>query len=213
MSDFLSNQLSKSSAAGYIGQGMSLSVQALKLIMDYLLNPTLAGIVLYLEKYSKKIHSEVSKKKIINSSGNKLVVTDNIAPEPFAWNIEGYIKAEPYEMSNKFVPSLKQNRLKLENAVYSRTPIAFRDIDSTYFQVALEDIEFIQEPDNQNVLHFIAALYQTDVLSTTQSITDISSYKSQNVAGTADGESANMGSTDSTPGRAGSLLHYQVYGS
>jgi hypothetical protein len=201
MSDFLTSR---------IGQGVSLNVQALKLVRDYLLNPTLAGIILYLEKYSKKIHSEVSKKKIINSSGNKNIVTDNIAPEPFAWSIEGFIKSEPYEMSNRFVPSLKRNQQKLENAAYTRSPVQFRDKDSKYFDVAIEDIEFVGEPDNQNTLHFIASLYQVNVLTTTQSVTDLTSYSSQNVAGTGDGESANMGSTDSTQQHA-SLLDVQTF--
>jgi hypothetical protein len=206
MSDFLTNQLTNQFV-----NGMALNVRALKLIMDYLLNPTLAGIVLYLEKYDKGIHSEVSKKKIINSSGNKNIITDNIAPEPFSWSIEGYIKSEPYEMSNKFIPSLKRNQQKLENACYTRAPIKFRDRDSSYFDVGIEDIHFIGEPDNQNVVHFTASLYQANVLTTLQSITDLTSYKSQNVAGTSDGSSANFGSTESTTTDA-SQLDIQIFG-
>jgi hypothetical protein len=192
---FLDNQLSQSSVLGYRSLALSLNLQAAKLIQQYFLNPSLANVILYLEEYSKKIHSEVSRKKIINASGNKLIVTDNIAPEPFMWTIKGYIKSEPYEFTNMFVPSLKRKQQLLETAVYNRTPVSWRDKDCFIYQVGIEDIEFFGEPDNQNQLHFSATIVEVNVLTTTQTVTKLSQQKANNPAGTNNGTSQNVGSS------------------
>jgi hypothetical protein len=197
MSDFLGNQSSQSSILGYFSLAIAEAWKATKLIQEFLLNPSLGGVILYVEDYSKKIHSEVSKKKIINSSGQKNIITDNIAPEPFLWTIKGYIKSELYEFTNRIVPSLKRKQQKLETACYSRQPIEFRDKDSYYYQVGIEDIEFMGEPENQNQLHFTATLVEINTLTTTQSITDLKDQKANNPSGTNDGKSSSLGSTQS----------------
>jgi hypothetical protein len=193
---FIDNQLSKSSVIGYQSLSLSLNLQAAKLIQEFILNPSLAGVILYLEEYSKKIHSEVAKKKLINASGSKSVVTDNIAPEPFVWTLKGYIKSDTtYEFTNRLVPSLKRKQQLLENACYSRISVDWRDKDCYRYKVGIEDIEFLGEPDNQNHLHFSAVLVEINVLTTTQTITKLSEQKANDVSGTNNGNSSNLGGT------------------
>jgi hypothetical protein len=192
---FFSNQASSSSVMGYESLAFAVSFQAAKAISEYYLNPMLAGVILHLEKYSKSLHSEVSKKKLINTNGQKNIFTDNIAPEVFVWTIEGYVKAELYEFTNKIVPSLRKKQQALENACLSRQPVAWRDKDCYIHQVGIEDIEFLTEPDNQNTLHFSATLIQANTLTTIQALTSIQEEKANSVSGTSDGKASNVGTT------------------
>jgi hypothetical protein len=193
--NFFSNQASSSSIMGYQSLAFAVSFQAAKAITEFYLNPMLAGVILHIEKYTKSLHSEVSKKKLINSSGQKNIVTDNIAPEIFIWSIEGRIKAELYEFTNRIVPSLKRKQQILENACFSRQPIIWRDVDSYTHQVGIEDIEFLTEPDNQNTLHFNATIVQVNTLTTIQALTSIKEEKANSVAGSGDGKASNVGAT------------------
>lgn len=180
-----------------IGTSITVSLRALKLIQEYMMNTQLYGITLYIEDYNEVWESEVSQKKIINSAGGKTVISDNIAPHPIAWNFTAHIKAEPYEFTSRFVPSLKRKKALLKKAKDSRQFVNFRDKDGDTFKVGIQNINWQPSSENMNTLKFSCSLIECNSLESAISTLETVQNKATSQDGSADGAAKQAGTTKS----------------
>lgn len=171
---------------------------ALKLIKDYLQQPSLAGVTIMTEKYEEDKEAEVSQQILINSSGSKTIVNDNIAPKQRTWNVDGFIKGEPYEFSTFYMPSLARKKNILDTAFYSRKPVQFRDKENKYHQVGIEKLTFTKEVDNQNTYPVKFNLREITELSAISGVSDAVQQNASSSEGSSDGDPSNIGNTTST---------------
>ena len=171
---------------------------ALKLIKDYLTQPSLAGITIMTEKYEEDKDAEVSQQILINSSGSKTIVNDNIAPKQRVWNVEGFIQGEPYEFSTFYMPSLARKKNLLDTAFYSRQPVQFKDKENKYHQVGIEKLTFTKEVDNQNTQPIRFSLREITELSSISGISDAVQQNASPIKGSKDSDTSNLGHSTST---------------
>lgn len=175
------------------------STKAIKLITDYTSSPMLGDIILKkIEKYTESKQANVSKKLLINVGGGRQVINDNIAPGLREWNLTVYIEGEAYEFSNKYVPSLKNKKKKLDDMFYSRSSVRFKDKDNFYFNVGIEELKIDEEADRQGKLKVDIKLTELADLEAEESYFDTTSMKTSASSGTNDGTSQDLGSTQSS---------------
>jgi hypothetical protein len=134
---------------------------ALALVKQYVGNPTLiyngASVPIQTFRYVPRIEADVSRKVLIDMTGKKFV-TDNVAPGPHEWHIEGYIGGLPLELSSLFMPSIGVFRDVLDEAFLSRQPLDFYDADQKAWTLAggnpvlITVLEFEKLPDTENRL-------------------------------------------------------------
>lgn len=134
---------------------------ALALVKQYVGNPVIVfgatSVPIQTFRYLPRISAEVSRKVIIDMTG-KRKITDNVAPGPHEWHIEGYIGGFPVEFSSLFMPSIGIFRDGLDAAFLSRQPLDFFDADQKAWTLAgghpvlITDLEFEKVPDTENRL-------------------------------------------------------------
>lgn len=176
---------------------LSNSGTAMKMVKEYMSTPMLANIYIYCESYKESQPTSLSKQVIINASGSRNVVNDNMAIEPIVWTLKGYIKPYGYEYTTYFMPSLDRQKAKLEEARNSRTIVRFKDKNNKYHDVGIEKLDFDSLPDTQNALPIEVALQEMSILNTTAGVLDQVETKATGETGTDQGDSTSLGNQSS----------------
>lgn len=139
----------------------SNAAAAINLVRAYVGNPTIVfngvSVPIQTYRYVPRIEAQVSTKVLVDMTGKKLV-TDNVAPGPHEWHIEGYIGGMPIEFSSIWMPSIASFRDALDAAFLSRQPLDFYDADRKAWTllggnpVMITSLEFEKSPDTENRL-------------------------------------------------------------
>jgi hypothetical protein len=146
------------------------------LIKSYAMNPILAGVPIQTYQYRAHETAEVSKHVLVDLTGGKKFVNDNIAPGPHVWTLEGFIGGLPIELIGRpeLMPSLKFFRDMLETAYISRAPVQFVDADLfAWANCAIEELEFENDPTVQNRVFVKVTVRELTILTATVSPTDL----------------------------------------
>ena len=145
---------------------------ALRLARNLLTLPALAFVPIHPVSFRTVREAEVSSQLLISQeAGGKEFVTDNTAPGPRFWTIDGYISGIPYvELSCWFMPSLLLQKLVIDTAHKSRKPVIFRTTDGEIVNVLIRKNEFIEEADNMNTVHIQAIVQEINNLTVKSSV-------------------------------------------
>ena len=114
-------------------------------------------------RYVTRESAVVSKKVLVDMTGKKNV-TDNVAPGPHEWHIEGYIGGTPLELSLLYMPSIATLRDILDAAYWSRQALDFYDADQRGWTlvsghpICIELFEWEKVPGEQNRLRVVLDL-------------------------------------------------------
>jgi hypothetical protein len=176
---------------------LSNSGTAMKMVKEYMSTPMLANIYIYCESYKESMPTQISKQVVINASGSRNVINDNMAIEPKVWTLKGYIKPYGYEYTTYFMPSLERQKSKLEEARDSRAALRFKDKNNKYHDVGIEKIDFDSLPDTQNALPVEMTLVELNVLNTTAGVLDQVETHATSEPGTDNGPSTSVGNQSS----------------
>jgi hypothetical protein len=128
------------------------NIMAFRIIQSYMNNPSIANVSIYEETLTKSYPSDISEQVIMDSDGGRKVIHDNFAVKPISWKLKGYIKAESYEMTFYFQPSLKTQIKKLEDAINTRDVVDFKDKYGKTFKVGIEMMEIEENAECQNAI-------------------------------------------------------------
>lgn len=165
-------------------------------------SPVVAGVPIQVYKYVPRQNAEVSKHVLVDLTGGKKFVNDNIAPGPHEWQLEGYIGGFPIEAVGRYeiMPSINTMRDILDTAFQSRQTVTFIDADRKLWpMVAIEDFQQERTPDVQNRLQVRLTIRELNVLSVTAVVQQVASAAAP-VVGSTDG------ATVSGPATAPELL-------
>jgi|WetSurMetagenome_2_1015567.scaffolds.fasta_scaffold183990_2 hypothetical protein len=138
------------STTSLINNLVNQNVMAFKIIQSYMNHPSIANVTIYEETLTKTYPTDISKQVIIDTGGGRQVIHDNFALNPIGWKLKGYLKAESYEMSFYFQPSLKSQVKKLEEARNTRDVVNFKDKYGKTFKVGIEQMEIEENAECQN---------------------------------------------------------------
>ncbi len=174
---------------GAILQGSAL---ALKIIQQFLANPTIAGVPIECEKYTEINEASVSQQLIIaplefslapagaiqntlsnsllNSSG-KQYITDNIAPKPRTFNMKGWIAPSFFEItaiSPVLLPIMNLKIAQLRKAFNSRELLLFttKNHEET-LNVGIVNMVFDSEPEIMNRQPITITVREVPILTST----------------------------------------------
>lgn len=157
-------------------------------------NPTKRGIPVYTYKYSEQLDAQIGQQIMLRGMlGGVQVVTDNYAPLPRIWKVEGYIKPislnfgtlSGFSAVSNLIGTAAQKSLIVVIKWYlrtlrdSRTPFYFYTKEGEKVQVVAKNITFIDEPETENVQKITLELHEFITLSVSQNGTDFV----QNVTG------------------------------
>lgn len=186
------------------------SAAALQIVKQYVGKPVIIfqgnQVPIEAYRYVPRIEADVSRKVLIDMTGKRLV-TDNIAPGPHEWHIEGYIGGTPFEVSSLFMPSIGFIRDILDRAFLSRQPLDFFDADQKAWTlvggnpVLITSLEFEKAPDTENRLILridLRELYFLSAQITSISPTDTIVATATPAAGTSSGLPASTGASEAT---------------
>lgn len=173
----------------------SNSTIAVKMVMDFLSTPTLAGVLIYQETGKIRYENDISKQVIIDNTGGRKVIHDNFMPKPITWDIKGYLKPLPYEVSFYFQPSLKRQKETLEKARDKREEVKFKDKEGTYHQVGIELLEIDENAECQNGVPIRVILKKITIQSATSSIVSNIEAGGTPDTGSENGESQGLGTS------------------
>lgn len=145
---------------------------ALRLARNLLTLPALAFIPIHPSDFTTTREAEISTQLLISQEvGGKEYITDNIAPGPRYWKINGYISGIPYaELTNWFMPSLLLQKLVIDTAYKSRKPVIFRTTDGEVVNVLIKQCVFIEEADNMNTVKISALVQEYNFLTVKSSV-------------------------------------------
>lgn len=127
---------------------------------------TWAGVPIYTEKYEETGKAELGKQMLIRASGGIEQVTDNFAPLPRKWVLDGYLQG----VSLSFIPGvgglassiataallqLQKNYIRFLRL--SRVSCVFRTAEGESTYVYIEDYSFIKDPtmEHADKIHLI----------------------------------------------------------
>lgn len=112
--------------------------------------------------------AEVSENVIIATSDNeKKYLTDNIAPGPWVWSINGYIPGNATELTNYFTPFVRFNTDLIKAAFKRGVRMRYKDTDCRiYTNVVIQSAEFMTQADCQNKQPVNLTLKQIEVMAT-----------------------------------------------
>jgi hypothetical protein len=125
---------------------------AISLIKQFVLNPVLAGVPIQCYRYLFDGEADVSKQVLVNLQQGKQNVSDNVAPGPHEWQLEGYVGGMPVELSSQFMPSIASMRDLLDKAYLSRDSVTFFDKYQRAWTVMIVHFGYEIPPDTQNRL-------------------------------------------------------------
>jgi hypothetical protein len=169
---------------------------AMKMVQEYLNKPSLAGVLIHSPLIKRLDATEISEQMILDSTGGRKAVSDNFAIKPIVWTITGYLKAEAYEMSSLFQPSLKRQFKKIEDAKNTRSTVTWKDSNSELFQVGIESCETRKEAGIENVIPIDLVLKQCDTLTTQSALVDKVQASGTGDQGSDNGTEIDEGSVD-----------------
>lgn len=192
---------------------LSNSASALSLIKGYLTTPILAGVPISPTLWRPSSKAQVSRKVLVDVQGKKNV-TDNVAPGPHEWDVEGYIGGAPFELTSRYMPSLSFARDLLDTAFYSRQMLSFLDVEHREWQVLMEDFQHERRADEQNRIFVRLHLVELNLIVTAitlgQDLPEVAAAASP-AAGSDAGPPAGQGTTQASPLPANSLM-FQTLG-
>ena len=146
------------------------------LVKSYTMNPIVAGVPVQCYQFRATETAEVSKHVLVDLTGGKHFINDNIAPGPHVWALEGYVGGLPIELVGRpeIMPSLRLMHYMLETAYASRAPVAFMDADlAAWPTVAIEELQFEKDPLVQNREIVKITLRELTILSANVFATDL----------------------------------------
>jgi hypothetical protein len=134
--------------------------------------PKVSSVPIQTSRYRVRMTSEVSKHVLVDTTGLKKFVNDNVAPGPHEWYIEGYIGGEisgaaiEHIGRSELMPSIMLARAILESAYQSRAVVPFIDAEQkAWTTVVIQDFECEKTPDVQNRLMVRITLRELNILS------------------------------------------------
>jgi hypothetical protein len=151
---------------------LSNSNVALKMMMQYLNTPTVAGVMIFCESIEKQKDTEISEQVILDAEGGRTAKSDNFTVRPKTWIIKGYIKPFAYEMTSHFQPSIYLQLQQLEDAVDTRNTVEFKDKRNKRFQVGIESLKPVEEAGTENALKIEMILKETTKLTVETALVD-----------------------------------------
>ena len=158
--------------------------QAVPILYLPIINSLLPGsipdtVFVRLENFRYKLgaEAEVSTQVLIavNADGtsNKQYITDNVAPGPRKWQIEGFITTSDISSAvfsavnlTGFDSSISLQLEALWQAFYSRSTFLFQDADGRkYPNVAIVSLDFDKDPLTQNKVPINITLQEVNILT------------------------------------------------
>ena len=124
------------------------------------------GVIIKAEMCRQVVDSDVSYQLIMAAQGDKKWVTDNVAPQPFSWQISGYITAYPIEVSALVGISTLVQKNRLIKMRDSTSVLSFRDMDSQIHNVVMPKLEFAPTGEVMNGIPITMTLQQVIGLTT-----------------------------------------------
>ena len=152
---------------------ISRDSKVLNMVKDLITNPTLISlnppfvIPLEVEQYDKNGQAEVSQHPVIvPGTGVKQYLNDNVAPQPYTWNLGGYIPGNPtVEKTNLYTPVVEFNTDMLWLAYERGALMTFKDINQKrYGNVVIESLSVSYRNDCMNKRPFTMTLKEIKVI-------------------------------------------------
>ncbi len=169
-------------------QIISGSTQALNILKDFLSNPAIclpmvgitdvptidpgSEVPIQGSEYHEIGVDEISSQLIVDSSGGKNYVTDNIAPRPRTWEVKGFIGSSVAEnLSSAVLQNVLQQRLiKLRAYRTSRIPLVFRTKNGEELVfVGIKNMQIDSDPAIQNRIPISMTIQEIPILTENQS--------------------------------------------
>ena len=194
---------------------ISGSASAANIALQLLSLPRLISLTppwtIALETESLRQHSEarVAENVLISAVGlgaAKSYVSDNVAPGPYTWHLDGYIPGNQLlEPSNLFTPIVRMNTALLRQAFKLGTVLTFKDGDNNiYPNVVIQSLDIDTRADCRNKQPFSMVLKEINVISGV--FGDVVQNAATIAAGSAAGEGTKVGSTVATQVATYSIL-------
>lgn len=128
--------------------------EGLKILSD----PNIEGIPIKAESQNVVRDVDVTEQMIIaqdeTGEGSKQWTTDNAAPKPRVWRVDGYLESL-YNTVDYFLlvkPTLALQASILDAAAKSRRPVWFKPHYSSFYRVLVERFEYDFDPKSQNTI-------------------------------------------------------------
>lgn len=165
-------------------------------------NPTLTNpnddsffIELFVENHEQTASAEVSESLIISTStDSKKYISDSVAPGPWEWSLEAYIKADEAELIAGCYQSLKTKIERLKKVYEDGTRLTYKDIDcSEYEDVVIQQLSISFDSENANVRKVSLQLKKINIQEAESSDLTVDEYNATPASGTSDGETQESG--------------------
>lgn len=155
-------------------------------------------IPIEVEQHSQDGQAEVSENLIITTGDDrKKYLTDNIAPGPWTWTLNGYIPGNDLiEKTNKFTPIVNLHRDIIKRAFKQGLRMIYKDVDCRFYKnVVIESLSIETQPDCQNKTPVSITLKEIEVIQAAEASMTTTEAASTIPAGDAGGTAAEMGTT------------------
>lgn len=182
------------------------NARALDMVRSIASLPALISVIppfyipIEVDSYSKDSQAEVATQPVIvPGKEQKQLITDNVAPGAWTWNLSGYIPGNSFEFTNLFTPFAIINRKMIEKAYEEGRQLTFKDRDCTLkTNVVIESISIGMNAECLNKTPVTLTLRQIN--TTDIGLADLSAVEAAAVpeAGSIAGASADMGSSITT---------------
>ncbi len=152
---------------------ISRDSKVLNMVKDLVTNPTLICtkppfvISLEVEQYSKNGSAEVSQHPVIvPGTGVKQYLNDNVAPQPYTWDLSGYIPGNNIvEKTNLFTPLVEFNTDLLWMAYERGAILTYIDMNQKrYNNVVIESMSTQYQSECKNKRPFSMTLREIKVI-------------------------------------------------
>jgi len=150
----LTGQLTSAIAIGTLAsmkEGGNITIA----LMEALANPTINYVPVYCDSYKVTREADISTSMIMSqSSGEKQFVSDNTAPHPRVWTMNGYLRSLiPYlENLIYFKPTILLQKMILDQAMLSRKTVPFKTKDGEIVEVLIKSLVMEDTPRAQNTV-------------------------------------------------------------
>ncbi len=110
--------------------------------------------------------ADVTTTPVIISGGVKQYANDSVSPQPWVWELEGYIPGiSQIETTVNFTPLLRYNIASLESAYREGMVCGFKDTDNKYYNdVVIERLEISDSADVKNKQPFSMTLREIYII-------------------------------------------------
>lgn len=134
---------------GSIGTGVDIG----RALIEALSNPSLCFVPIYCDEFKRERVAEISTSMIMaQAEGKKQFVTDNTAPHPRTWTMNGYLKSLiPYlESTLLFKPTILLQKFVLDAAMMSGEAIPFKTAEGEIVDVLISRLVMTDTPRSQS---------------------------------------------------------------